>query len=101
MMEQIQAVVDKIVQQFHPSLVILFSRKTNMYGDITSFTLVIAADVENASELERQIYLAVESDLPYDVVVYRTADYQRLCAEEDSFAQTVQEKGVVLYGPQR
>lgn len=93
----IQQVCNEIVDQFHPEKIILFSCKFDLEDEVTSFKLVVVAENEDGG-LEHDIYLAIDCDIPYDVVVYTPENWAQLREIPHSFANRVNQSGVVLYG---
>lgn len=91
----IQNVVNEIVQLFSPKRIYLFSQKINIQGSVTSFKLVIVS--EHADSLEHDIYLQVDSPIPFDVVVYTPEEWESLSQTEHSFASRVKKNGEILY----
>lgn len=92
----IQQVTNSIVERFNPNKIILFSHKHNLKDEITSFKLVV---ISNATpNLAHDIYLEVDCDIPFDVVVYSQNDWDDAVELSGSFAKRVDMKGTVLYG---
>ncbi|MDR3552096.1 MAG: hypothetical protein P4L75_03130 [Clostridia bacterium] len=95
--EKIGAVSDEIREKFHPQMIILFNFKRNLSGEAGSFKLCLVMDSSDTKEAERRVYLEVESEIPYDVLIYTPVEWEKLSAEEHSFAHRIKEKGTVLY----
>nr|WP_317413128.1 hypothetical protein [uncultured Solibaculum sp.] len=47
--------------------------------------------------MEQKIYLTLDFDLPYDVLVYTPAEWAQYLVDPDSFASHVNQRGTVLY----
>lgn len=97
-MKDISALCGQIVEMLHPEKVILFSRKIHLNGETSSFKLCVVADVADEREAQKQIYIGLDCDIPYDVVVYRPERFEELRENEGSFAQQIDRTGRVLYG---
>lgn len=93
----VNAVCREIVELFQPEKVILFSCKYSLEDEVTSFKLIVVAKNEDG-RLEHDIYMAVDCDIPYDVVVYTPESWEELRGVPHSFAGRVDQNGVVLYG---
>ena len=96
--EQVESVCNEIASRYSPQSIILFSCKRNIAGEIGSFKLCVVMDTGDKHEAERRIYLDVDSECPYDVLVYTPEEWQKHTSELHSFAHRVKEKGTVIYG---
>lgn len=96
--QEITAVAQEIQEIAHPAQMILFSSKNNLRGEITSFKLCLVCPVEKdrKSALEREIYLTVDSPIPYDLVLYTTEEFESLKQVPGSFAHRVEQHGQVI-----
>ena len=54
--------------------------------------------VENNSELECRLYLNIDCELPFDLVIYREDEFNKLKCEIGTFAWKINNSGTVLYG---
>ena len=98
-MDEIKMLCDWIVGLIQPEAVILFSQKAGLDGKISSFKLCVVAN-GNPAEVEGKIYLSVDCPLPFDVLVYSPEDWERLRADDVSFAGRIYRTGRWLYGAQ-
>ena len=80
----------QLVASFHPQKIILSNKKVSTDGALSSFKLCVIAT-------EQKIYLALDFDLPYDILVYTPAEWDKYSTDPDSFASHVNQKGMVLY----
>ncbi|MCI9413592.1 MAG: hypothetical protein HFJ79_00240 [Clostridiales bacterium] len=94
---ELDALRDAVIGRAHPDTIILFSQKRGLDGRLSSVKLCVVADCESPRRLERELYLQVESDLPYDVLCYRPSEWECLCRDGDSFAARIRRSGRVLY----
>ncbi len=92
----IRAVAKDIEQTVRPEHIILFNQKTGVGGKLISFKLCVVVNAEDKSEIERRIYLGIESELPFDVVLYTPDEWRELLGTPHSFARTINETGVVV-----
>lgn len=95
---EMMRVRDEIVQLIHPQAIYLFSCKFSVSGDTTSFKLCIIADVSDKAAAEHGVYLGVDSEVPFDIVLYTPDEWQRHKANAESFACRVCESGRLIYG---
>lgn len=94
----IDAVCHRIVVLFAPKKVLLFSRKRDLDGATTSFKLCIIADTEDKTQIQKEIYLNVDCDVPFDVVLYTPDEWEELSADDATFAYRITKTGCVIYG---
>ena len=78
--------------------IILFSAKYGLDGHVTSFKLCVVADVENKFYAEKEIYMTLDCDIPFDVIVYTKSEWESLYMQEGTFANRLTQIGRVLYG---
>lgn len=91
--------VSKIVQVCAPDRIVLVSSKHNPKQELTGFKLaVVVEDVDSTAELEGRLYLQLDCDVPYDLLIYNRTQWKRLLKEPDSFAFRANASGMVLYG---
>ncbi len=93
----IKCVCDGIVEQFSPEKIILFSRKGAPDDSLSSFKLCILTNGGDPEKIEHDIYMNIECDIPFDVLVYDQEDFNRMVRRSGSFAQRVISGGSVLY----
>lgn len=80
-----------------PERIYLFSVKMNMSQEIASFKLCIIASVQDKAQLEQDIYLNLDCELPYDLVVYTAEEWEAFLKNPLSFAHSIMEKGRKIY----
>lgn len=95
---EILGVVKEICDIAQPDRVILFSVKRNLQNHVTSFKLCAIVESNDKTRLEQQLYLLVDCDLPYDILLYTPNEWKRLTADPYSFASKIEESGCVVYG---
>ncbi len=76
----------------------LFSHKTDVLGELTSFKLVVVIESGDKTACEKVLYSQVESALSFDVVVYTKDEWDKFVQKPFSFASKVNQKGCVVYG---
>jgi hypothetical protein len=94
----IKNVCDEIEKKFSPDKVILYNVKRSVSGDIRSFKICVILDTKNRLDTERHIYIDVDSEIPFDVLVYTPAEWDKLLNEKNSFACRVIKEGTYVYG---
>ena len=89
----IEQTVNRIVELFHPSRVIEY----NMDGNISAFKLCIVGDIPDKRRMLTRIFDEVDSDIPYDVLLYTDEQFRELTKDDGAFASHVNQKGRVRY----
>ena len=95
--ESIRSVCRDIARLFSPERVILFSVKRSVSGAVRSFKVCVVMDTPRTPDIEKRIYLEVDSKLPFDVLVYTPREWAELVSQADSFASTIIREGTVVY----
>lgn len=98
MEKEIESVCRAITELFAPQKIIIYNRKTNPSGRVSSFKLCAVIDTPNTLQCESEIYARVECDLPFDVLVYTPGQWQKFSVQADSFAARIVSMGVEIYG---
>jgi hypothetical protein len=96
--KDIAEVVERIAKSFSPQKIYLFSHKRGQLGRSAGFKLCVVIECDNLEHVERQIYLKIDSEVPYDLVLYTPEMFGELLARKGSFAGRVAEKGRLVYG---
>ena len=94
----IRSVVEAIVGICHPQQIYLYNQKNGVDGAPRSFKLCVITDAEDAAETEKQLYLAIDCELPFDLLLYSAAEWARCSSEPHSFAHRILETGRPLLG---
>lgn len=95
---EITSLTEEIVALCSPLAVWLFSAKRDLKQRITSFKLCIVADTDQKALLEQKLYLSLDCPVPYDIILYTKEEWSLFSGQEFSFAYTIRQKGVLLYG---
>lgn len=95
--EPIRSVCGDIARLFSPERMILFSVKRSVSGAVRSFKVCVILDAPRVPDIEKRIYLEIDSRLPFDVLVYTPAEWAALVCQKDSFASTIIREGTVVY----
>jgi len=90
--------VEQILDLSEPKKIILFSKKFNLSEEMTSFKLcVIVSNDVDISELESKLYLELDCENPFDVLLYNISEWEHYADDISSFAGKIAKTGVVLY----
>lgn len=94
----IKKVCDEIEKNFNPDKVILYNVKRNVSGEMRGFKICVIVNTANRLDTEKHIYLDVDSEIPFDVLVYTPVEWDKLLSEKSSFACRVIREGTYVYG---
>lgn len=91
-------VCEKIAALVRPVRIIIFHSKYALTDELESFKLCVIVNENDCYKIEQKIYLNVECDVPYDVLVYNREHWDSLMDDTCSFAyRGIKNGGVVLY----
>ncbi len=89
----IKSVIDDIKNFAKPSEIILFHKKVSNVGTTIGFKVCLVMDVDDKLEIEKNIYKHVDSDVPFDVIIYTCDEWNKLKSEKHSFANNILKRG--------
>ena len=95
--DEIQQVCDEIVKAYEPKKIILFNKKLSPTGSASAFKLCIIAEIGDSGAAEKDIYINIDCPIPFDVLIYTPEQWEKYCADKDSFAWRILKTGVVMY----
>ncbi|MDL2273032.1 hypothetical protein LJC34_00540 [Oscillospiraceae bacterium OttesenSCG-928-G22] len=97
-MEEIRSIIEALIRIAEPDLVILHGSKANVAeGNVHGVSLCVICPCDNKRELLRRLYLSVESDISFDLLLYTPAEWHELTADTQSRASKILRNGTVLY----
>lgn len=99
--ELITRTADEIKSICSPLNIILVSNKVNTEGVLTSFKLVVVVKDnpdESLADLECRLYMQIDSDIPFDLVLYKQSEWDKFKCEIGSFAWKIHNTGAYIYG---
>ncbi|MDO5560413.1 MAG: hypothetical protein Q4F95_12570 [Oscillospiraceae bacterium] len=96
----ILGVSEEIQKLCRPTAIILISNKINTSEELVSFKLLVIVDdsCASTSELECAMYMKIDSDVPFDLVLYKQSEWDCLKNEIGTFAWKINNSGVYIYG---
>ena len=97
--ERIIKLCEGIAELVKPVRIIIFSSKYKVTGELASFKLCVIVKDTECSKTEQKIYLNLDCEVPYDVLVYNYDHWNALMEDDPySFAcRSIRNGGVVLY----
>lgn len=102
MSESIRQAVRDILGVCQPQKIILFAEKRTMStGKLKAFSLcVVVPEGSDCRQLRTRLHLALSADVPVNLSVYTTEEWDDLTADDTSYAAWIARKGQVVYGPE-
>ena len=94
----IEESVEKIVELFSPTRVIEYGTKYDMDGALSSFKLCIVGEIPDKRRMLTRIFDEVDSEIPFDILLYTNEQFEELKNSQDAFASRVNQRGRVRYG---
>lgn len=93
----INSVMTDIKKIIKPDEIILFHKKVDNAGKVISFKICLVVetngDFDEKLEIEKNIYKNIDSDVPFDVIIYTCDEWDRLKFEKHSFANNILKRG--------
>ena len=90
-------VVEQITKLVDVHKIILFSKKEDLTGEISSFKICVIISCGMKNVCEKNIYINVDSEIPFDVVVYTYEEWENLRKTKGSFGNKIDNIGRVIY----
>ena len=96
--ERITAMCEEIAGMVRPVRIIIFSEKHTPAGELISFKLCVIVRETECTKTEQKLYINLECDVPFDVLVYNIDQWNEAIQDPDTFAyRGILNGGVVLY----
>lgn len=96
--DEIKSVAQQIKKMTDVKKIMLFHTKNNVHGNLSGFKMCVITDTADKVMLELKIYREIESDIPFDVVIYTPHEWECLSAENGTFAHKVEKTGCEIIG---
>lgn len=97
-MNELMRIRDEIISHSHPEKIILYGEKKMVSSGKTGeakFCLVV--DTADKEAFEKKLYLEIDSEVSFDLIVYTPDEWERLREDPQSYASRILEKGTILY----
>lgn len=98
--ELITRTADEIKSICSPLNIILVSNKVNTDGELVSFKLVVVVNdsAGEISDLECRLYMEIDCDIPFDLVLYKESEWNKFKNDIGTFAWKIYNTGAYIYG---
>ena len=95
----IEKIVEQFMDQYNLHKLLLFGSyakgKSTKRSDID---LCVVAETDNKRSLLTDMYVNIESDKPFDILLYTPSEWDSCKEDHTSFAYIISKEGVVIYG---
>ena len=96
---EINSIKEQIVSHYAPSKIVLFgSQAKGTATKKSDIDLCIIKDTDNKRDLLTEMYLNIESNKPFDLLLYTEDEWNQCVNDTTSFAYLINRKGTVIYG---
>lgn len=96
-MPPLDDLVAAIVRTANPRRILLFSQKLHPDGSPAAVKLCVVIPDGDPQTMEHRLYMEIETDFPFDVLVYTAPQWERLTGTAYSLAQRAAQSGRILY----
>ena len=93
----VEDVSEKILEMFAPNAIYLYNQRVGSRGHTSGFKLCVILSTQEKDIVERDIYLNIDCEVPFDVLIYTPEEWDALQLNEGSFARKIKETGLILY----
>jgi hypothetical protein len=93
----VTGVAEEIAGLLAPRTIYLYNQRISDKLATTSFKLCIIAEVEDKSAAERDVYLKIDCEIPFDILLYTPEEWETLTAIPTTFASKINASGTVIY----
>lgn len=95
----LQEIKEQLIQKFRPSKVILFgSVAKGIFNETSDIDLCVVQDTDNKRQLLTDMYVEIESEVPFDIVLYTNKEWNECVKDTSAFAYQINNTGVTIYG---
>jgi uncharacterized protein len=97
--EEIDYIKKQLIEKFSPKEIILFgSVAKGIFREDSDIDLCIIADTTNKRQSLTNMYVNIESNIPFDLVLYTIDEWNNCINDKSSFAYSIINTGVKIYG---
>ena len=97
--KELDNIKNQIVTKFNPKEILLFgSLAKGTFTKDSDIDLCIIKDTDNKRVLISEIYTEVDCNVPYDIVLYTSDEWENFKHDKNTFAYSIINTGVKIYG---
>lgn len=96
---ELQKIKQQIIDRYNPDKLLLFgSLAKNSTRHCSDIDLCVIIEEADKRKLLTDMYLNIESDMPFDILLYSPDEWEQCILDHTSFAHQINKEGVMLYG---
>jgi len=97
--EEIDYIKKQIIEKYNPEAIILFgSLAKGIFKTNSDIDLCVIKNTNDKRTLLADMYVCVDSTIPFDLVLYTSDEWNQCVNDKSSFAYTINNTGVKIYG---
>lgn len=96
---EVESLKKQIIDKYKPQMIYLFgSCARRIVRRDSDIDICIIMDYKDKRELLLNMNMNLESEIPFDILLYSTTAWNKNVAEEGSFANKIFKEGSLIYG---
>lgn len=96
---ELENIKKQIVENYDPKEIILFgSVAKGIFKANSDVDLCIIKDTNDKRKLLTEMYVGIDSRIPFDLVLYTVEEWNKCIDDKSSFAYIINNTGVKIYG---
>lgn len=97
--KEIESLKQQIIERYQPRKIVLFgSCAKGIIRRSSDIDLCVIVDTDDRRKLLMKMNMELESEIPFDIVLYTPHSWAENVRIRGSFANLIETKGAVLYG---
>jgi uncharacterized protein len=97
--KELESIKKQIVENYEPKEIILFgSVAKGIFRDNSDIDLCIIKDTNDKRKLLADIYVSINTIVPFDLILYTVEEWNKCINDKSSFAFVINSTGVKIYG---
>ena len=97
--KELDFIKKQVIEKYNPRSIILFgSLAKGIFREDSDIDLCIIKDTINKRELLTDMYINIDSNIPFDLVLYTVDEWSDCINDKSSFAYSIINTGVKIYG---
>ena len=97
--KEVDYISRQIIKKYAPEVIILFgSVAKGIFKANSDIDLCIIKNTNDKRKLLADMYVCIDCRIPFDLVLYTTDEWNKFVNDKNSFAYTINNTGVKIYG---
>lgn len=97
--EKLENIKKQLVEKYEPKEIIVFgSVAKGVFKANSDIDLCIIKDTNDKRKLLTDMYVEIESSVPFDLLLYTVEEWNKCVNDKSSFAYVINSTGVKIYG---